>query len=97
MTSYTISVRFLSSSRQLFIRLHYCQAKCSIHCLTLNRAHGIILIKNAAIKEIKESIAWRQIIRRHCISAAYTAVCSTFQEGTNAVHAIIPGGYNLKV
>ena len=30
-------------------------------------------------------------------SAAHTAVCSAFQEGTNAILNIIPGDFNLKV
>ena len=40
-----------SSSLEFFLLIHYHQAKCIIYCLTLNPAHGFILITNAAIQK----------------------------------------------
>ena len=51
MTSHTFSVPVFSSSLEFFLLLHYCQAKCIIYCLTLNPAHGFILMTNAAIQK----------------------------------------------
>ena len=51
MTSYTFSVSVFSSSLEFFLLLHYRQAKCIIYCLTLNPAHGFILMTNAAIQK----------------------------------------------
>ena len=51
MTSHTFSVPVFSSSPEFFLLLHYRQAKCIIYCLTLNPAHGFILMTNAAIQK----------------------------------------------
>ena len=59
-----ISVPVLASSLQLFLLLHYHRAKCLIYCLSLNLRMVLFWWKNAAIKEIKESVALFSCV--HC-------------------------------
>ena len=66
MTSHTFSVPVFSSSLEFFLLLHYRQAKCIIYCLTLNPAHGFILMTNAAIQKLR-NLSLVNKIRRHCI------------------------------